>query len=317
MPEMLALLLKNRSVLHSCFSRFSASCEALKRLKLREKFMTLRNDSVAVITGAASGIGRALAVRLAEEKIAGIAVADVDYAGLQETAAMVTTLNVAVTAHVVDVAKLDQIQRFAAEVIEKHGRVTHLINNAGAGVVGTFEHHSIEDFEWLMGINFWGVVYGCKVFLPYLKQQDPAHIVNVSSVFGLIGPPEQTAYSSSKFAVRGFTESLRHELEETNISVSCVHPGGIKTNIVRNSRVGKEAPDEWKPQAAKLFDKIAKTTPETAADIIVKGIIAKNPRILIGKDARTIDIISRLFPRKCLGILERLNGHKMSLRKKN
>ena len=278
--------------------------------------MSISKSSVAVITGAASGIGRALAVRLAEEKIAGIAISDVNAEGLNETAALVRNLNVAVTAHVVDVSKLDQVEQFAAEVIEKHGRVTHLINNAGVGVIGTFEQISIEDFEWLMGINFWGVIYGCKVFLPLLKQQDAAHIVNVSSVFGLIAPEEQTAYCSSKFAVRGFTESLRHELAETNVSVSCVHPGGILTNIVRNSRVGDGTPDEWKQQGVKLFDRVAKTTPETAAEVILNGIKTNEPRILIGKDAHTISTISRLFPRKYLRVLERMSGHKMSLRKK-
>lgn len=278
--------------------------------------MSLEKDSVAVITGAASGIGRALAVRFAEEKIAGMAIADINGEGLAETAAMVTNLNVAVSTHVVDTSKLAEIERFSREVIEKHGRVTHLINNAGVGLIGTFEQLSIADFEWLMGINFWGVVYGCKVFLPYLKQQDAAHIVNVSSVFGLIAPEEQSAYCSSKFAVRGFTESLRHELQETNIAVSCVHPGGIITDIVRNSRVGKDTPDEWKQQGTKLFDKIAKTSPETAAETILNGINTNNPRILIGRDARAISLISRLFPKGYLKILERLNGHKMSLRKK-
>ena len=278
--------------------------------------MTLSNSSVAVITGAASGIGRALAVRLAEEKIAGIAVSDVSEEGLTETAAMVEKLGVPVSLHVMDVSDLKQVQQLADEVVARHGRATHLINNAGVGVIGTFEQLSIEDFEWLMGINFWGVVYGCKVFLPILKQQSAAHIVNVSSVFGLIAPEEQAAYCSSKFAVRGFTETLRHELADTNISVSCVHPGGILTGIVRNSRVGKDTPDEWKQQGAKLFDRVAKTTPETAAYVIVKGIKSDEPRILIGKDAKVISIVSRIFPRKYLSILERLNGHKMSLRKK-
>ena len=276
--------------------------------------MSLDPRSVVVITGAASGIGRALAVRLAQEKIAGIAISDVNEEGLNETAATVS--GVPVSTHVIDVSKRDEVHKLADEVVVKHGRATHLVNNAGVGVIGTFEQISIEDFEWLMGINFWGVVYGCKVFLPLLKEQPSAHIVNVSSVFGLIAPEEQTAYCSSKFAVRGFTESLRHELADTNVAVSCVHPGGILTNIVRNSRVGKDAPDEWKQQGTKLFDRVAKTTAETAADIIVNGIKSREPRILIGKDAKAINIVSRLFPRKYLSVLERLNGHKMSLRKK-
>jgi len=167
-----------------------------------------------------------------------------------------------------------------------------------------------------MGINFWGVIYGCKVFLPILREQPQAHILNVSSVFGFIAPEEQTAYCSSKFAVRGFTESLRHELADTNITVTAIHPGGIKTNIARNSRVGKDTPEEWKQQSAKFFDKVARTSPETAAEVIVKGIKERNPRILIGSDAKAISTISRLFPKRYLRFIERLSGHKMSLRKK-
>lgn len=276
----------------------------------------LDNNSVAVITGAASGIGRALAVKLASENIAGLAISDVNEAGLAETAEMAAAYGVPVSTHIIDVSNLDQVQRLADESVAKHRRVTHLINNAGVGVIGTFEQISLDDFEWLMGINFWGVIYGCKVFLPILKQQPAGHIVNVSSVFGFIAPEEQTAYCSSKFAVRGFTESLRHELAGTNVAVSCVHPGGIKTNIARNSRIGENTPEEWKQQGAKFFDKVAKTSPETAANVIVKGIKEGNPRILIGKDAYAISTFSRLFPARYLRIIERISGHKMSLRKK-
>ncbi len=278
--------------------------------------MSLSSKSVAVVTGAASGIGRALAVKLASEKIAGIAISDVNEAGLGETAAMAEQYGVPVSTHVIDVSKLDQVQRLADEAVAKHGRVTHLINNAGVGVMGNFEQLSIEDIEWLMSINFWGVIYGCKVFLPILKEQESAHILNVSSVFGFIAPEEQTAYCASKFAVRGFTESLRHELAGTNVTVSAIHPGGIKTNIARNSRVGKDTPGEWKQQGATFFDKVARTSPETAAEVIVKGIKDRDPRILIGQDAYAISAISRLFPKRYLGLIERISGHKMSLRKK-
>ncbi len=278
--------------------------------------MSLTNNSIAVITGAASGIGRALAVRLAEEKIAGIAVSDIDENGLNETREEIEKLNVSVSAHIIDVSKLEEVERLKAEVLEKHGRVTHLINNAGVGLFGTFEQISLEDFEWLMSINFWGVVYGCKVFLPVLKQQDKAHIVNLSSVFGFIAPPEQTAYCASKFAVRGFTESLRHELADSNIVVSSVHPGGIKTNIARNSRLGKDTPEAYKKQGAKFFDSVAKTSPERAAETIVRGIKKENTRILIGKDAHAINYIHRIFPKTYLKIFEKLAGHKLDLRKK-
>jgi NAD(P)-dependent dehydrogenase (short-subunit alcohol dehydrogenase family) len=278
--------------------------------------MTLSNESVAVITGAASGIGRALAVRMAREGIAGVAIADTNEAGLRETAALVEKPGGRVSTHVLDVSDRNAVEQFAKDVVERHGRATHLINNAGVGLIGRFEHLSIEDFEWLMGINFWGVIYCTKAFLPTLLEQKSAHIVNVSSVFGLIAPSEQTAYSSSKFAVRGFTESLRHEMADTNVSVACVHPGGIKTNIVRNSRVATDTPAEWKQQGVKFFDKVAKTPPEDAADVIVRGIKEKNPRILIGKDAVGISVFSRLFPKRYLAVIERLAGHKMSLRKK-
>lgn len=278
--------------------------------------MNINSKSVVVITGAASGIGRALAILMARKGVAGIAISDVNQVGLNETAASIRELNVPVSAHVVDVSKFDEVRKFADDVMAVHGSVTHLVNNAGVGLIGTFEQISIEDFEWLMSINFWGVVYGCKVFLPILRQQEAAHIVNVSSVFGLIAPEEQSAYSASKFAIRGFTESLRHELAGSKISVSSVHPGGIKTNIARNSRVGESTPADWKQQGTKFFDKVAKTTPEEAAQAILAGISTNNPRILIGKDAFAISMISRLFPRKYLRALERISGHKMSLRRK-
>lgn len=276
--------------------------------------MSLDPLSVVVITGAASGIGRALAVRIAREGVAGIAISDVNEAGLSETASMIS--GVPVSTHLVDVSKLDEVRKFADDVVAAHGRVSHLVNNAGVGVIGTFEQISLEDFEWLMGINFWGVIYGCKVFLPILKEQPQGHIVNISSVFGFIAPEEQTAYCSSKFAVRGFTESLRHEYAGTNMVISSVHPGGIKTNIARNSRLGKNTPEEWKQQGTKFFDKVAKTSPEAAAEVIVKGIKAKEPRILIGQDAYAISLFSRLFPKSYLRVIERISGHKMSLRKK-
>lgn len=279
--------------------------------------MTLSKNSVAVITGAASGIGRALAVRFAEEKIAGIAICDVNEQGLNETAEMVEKFGIPVSAHLVDTSKLEQIEILRTEVLAKHSRVTHLINNAGVGLFGNFEEISLEDFEWLMGINFWGVIYGCKVFLPVLREQDAAHIVNISSVFGLVAPPEQTAYCASKFAVRGFTESLRHELEDTNVRVSSVHPGGIKTNIARNSRIGKNTPADNKDQGVKFFDSVAQTSPEKAAETILRGIKSENPRILIGKDAHAINYVSRLFPKKYLKVVEKLAGHRLDLRKKS
>ena len=278
--------------------------------------MTLNKNSVVALTGAGSGIGRSLAVLLAKEQIGGLALADFNQDALDETVRLTEGSAVRITSHLVDVSKLSEVEGFAANVVEQHGRVSHLINNAGVGLIGTFEQISLEDFEWLMNINFWGVVYGCRVFLPLLKKEESAHIVNISSVFGFVAPPEQTAYCSSKFAVRGFTESLRHELEGTNVSVSCVHPGGIKTNIARNSRVGEKTPADYKKQGVEFFDKVAQTTPEKAAEVIVNGMKKSNSRILIGKDAHAISYVHRLFPKKYLKIIEKIAGHRMDLRRK-
>jgi short-subunit dehydrogenase len=274
--------------------------------------MSLTSNSVAVVTGAASGIGRALALRLAQEKIAGIAIADVNESGLNETAAMLDKTSMPFSAHVIDVSKLEDIQKLADETLVKHGRVTHLINNAGVGLVGNVEDISFEDLAWLMGINFWGTVYGTKVFLPILREQEQAHIINVSSIFGIVAPPGQAAYCASKFAVRGFTESLRHELEGSNVLISSVHPGGIKTNICNDSRVGEKATENDKKMVRKFFDRASPTTADEAAEVIVNGIKNKDVKILIGKDAKRIDKIQRLFPRTYFAVMNRLSGGKLS-----
>jgi short-subunit dehydrogenase len=274
--------------------------------------MSLTPNSVVVVTGAASGIGRALALRLTREKIAGLAIADVNESGLEETAALLESLGVSFSSQIIDVSKLDDIQKLASETLAKHGRVTHLINNAGVGLVGNVEDISFEDLEWLMGINFWGTVYGTKVFLPILREQEQAHIINISSIFGIVAPPGQAAYCASKFAVRGFTESLRHELEGTNVLISSVHPGGIKTNICNDSRVGEKATENDKKMVRKFFDRASPTTADEAADVIVEGIKNKDVKILIGKDAKRIDKIQRLFPRTYFAVMNRLSGGKLS-----
>jgi short-subunit dehydrogenase len=163
-------------------------------------------------------------------------------------------------------------------------------------LIGTFEEISLDDLRWLMGINFWGVVYGVKYFLPILKQQPRAHIVNLSSVFGIIAPVGQSAYSASKFAVRGFSEVIRHELEGTSVSVSCVHPGGIHTPIAKRARLGANAPRNKHEEAIARFEQLTPTSPEAAAARILKGVERREPRILIGRDARQIDILQRLRP---------------------
>ena len=256
-------------------------------------------NKVAGITGAASGIGRALALNLADEGCH-LAISDINEAGLKETADMVRSRskNVRVTTHKVDTADRKQVRHYAEEVMKIHGAVHIIINNAGVVIAETLEDLSYEDFEWLMGINLWGVVYGSKEFLPYLKQQDSAHIVNISSVNGIFTNPNNGPYCTAKFAVRGFTETLAQELSDTKVKVSCVHPGGIKTNIVNNARFFKSSDTSMaKEEAAAFFNRvIANTTADKAAKIIISGINKDKARIMVGTDAYVMDWLKRLFP---------------------
>jgi NAD(P)-dependent dehydrogenase (short-subunit alcohol dehydrogenase family) len=248
-----------------------------------------------VVTGAGSGIGRALVEQLSAAGSA-LAIADIDQKGLAETRASLTAREALVSTHVLDVSDEQGVRSFAEDVVRRHGRVTLLVNNAGVALHGTFEEISPDDMRWLMGINFWGVVYGVKYFLPILKQQPRAQIVNLSSVFGIIAPAGQSAYSASKFAVRGFTEAVRHELEGTSVSVSCVHPGGIHTSIAKRARLGEHASPGKREAAIAFFEQVTPTSPEAAAARILKGVERREPRILIGQDARKIDIVQRLRP---------------------
>jgi NAD(P)-dependent dehydrogenase (short-subunit alcohol dehydrogenase family) len=257
--------------------------------------MAFLSSAIAVVTGAGSGIGRALAKQLSAAGSA-LALADIDENTLLETAGMLPGGRAAVSTHVLDVADEAGVRAFAENVQRTHGRVTLLINNAGVALHGMFEEISLDDFRWLMGINFWGTVYGVKYFLPILKQQPRGHIVNLSSIFGIVAPAGQTAYSSSKFAVRGFTEALRHELEGSSVFVSCVHPGGIRTPIAARGRLGTNAPKSRKEDSVSRLARLAKTSPEDAAARILRGVERREPRILIGFDARQIDIMQRLRP---------------------
>jgi NAD(P)-dependent dehydrogenase (short-subunit alcohol dehydrogenase family) len=201
-----------------------------------------------------------------------------------------------VTQHIVNVADEARVKAFADEVAAQHGRATVLFNNAGVALLGKFEELSVEDIRWLMEINFWGVIHGVFYFMPLLKKERRAHIVNTSSVFGLVGVVGQTAYCASKFAVRGFTESLRHELEGTNIFVTSVHPGGIKTAIAKRARPGARAAANLYKDSVSRFDRVAITTAEDAAARILKGVEKYEPRVLIGSDCRQVDILQRLRP---------------------
>jgi short-subunit dehydrogenase len=260
-------------------------------------------SAVAVVTGAANGIGRALALRLAREGVE-LALADKEAERLKEAAheAAAATRG-KVSSHIVDVSSAAAMEAFAAAVMREHGRVSLLINNAGVALHGTFEEISLADFEWLMSINFWGTVYGVRYFLPILRQQPQAHIVNLSSIFGIIAPPGQTAYSSSKFAVRGFTEALRHELEGSAVRVSSVHPGGIRTAIAQRARLGAAADPVAAAATVEMFTRVSRTSPEAAADRIVRGILRDEPRILVGRDAAQIDKVQRLLPEKYWGVV--------------
>jgi short-subunit dehydrogenase len=261
--------------------------------------MTTIRGAAAAVTGAAGGIGRALALELAARGC-DLALADRDEAGLQSVAADVAKAGQRkVSVHRVDVGEPTGIAGFAHAAISAHPSLNIVVNNAGVGLLGQFTEIDQAQFDWLMNINFWGVVHSTRAFLPHLAQQGAAHIVNLSSIFGIIAPAGQTAYASAKFAVRGFSESLRHELQMAGspVRLTVVHPGGIATNIARNSRTGTGVTDNARrAQAIERFDEVAKTTPQAAALRIIEGIEKNKPRILIGNDARFLDILQRLRP---------------------
>lgn len=258
--------------------------------------MTDITRKTALITGAGSGIGRALALCLTREGAARVILTDVNREGLEETAGQVRKAGGTAETFLLDVSDKDGVYDFAETVAREFGGADIVINNAGVAQVANVDELTYDDFEWVMNIDFWGMVYGTKAFLPQLQQKGAGHIVNVSSLFGIIAAPRQAAYNSAKFAIRGFTEALAHEMRETAIRVSSVHPGGIKTNIVRNARFLQSTSAGERQEAASNFDKIARTSPAKAAEIIVRGIQKDRRRILIGMDARLIDLLQRLFP---------------------
>lgn len=257
-------------------------------------------NKVAAITGAASGMGRTLALELARRGCH-LALSDVNEAGLAETAQLATKLGVKVTTAKVNVAKRDEMVAWADQVVRDHGKVNLIFNNAGVALGAFLETVKPEDFEWIMGINFWGVVWGTQAFLPHLKKAGEGHIINTSSLFGLLALPTQGTYNSSKFAVRGFTEALRQELDLENcgVSATCVHPGGIRTNIARDARMDNSitAKTGSSAEAAKRrFDKMLNTTTaESAALQILRAVEGSKRRVLVGPDAKFLDKIVRIF----------------------
>ncbi|HYC41738.1 MAG TPA: SDR family NAD(P)-dependent oxidoreductase [Noviherbaspirillum sp.] len=250
---------------------------------------------VAVVTGAGSGIGRATSLALARRGCH-LALADINPSGLAQTAKEAKALGVRASCHTLDVASREKVQALPSEVQAIHGRTDLLVNNAGVALGGTFEQVSEADFDWLMDINFHGVVRMTRAFLPYLHAGDDSRIVNVSSLYGLISPAGQAAYSASKFAVRGFSNALRHELEGSCVGVTVVHPGGIATSIAKNARVpaGVDAAEVQRRKA--LADKLLRMPPEKAGEIIVRGIERRKARILVGADARIASLLERIAP---------------------
>jgi len=271
--------------------------------------MTAIRGAAAAVTGAASGIGRALALELAARGC-DLALADRDEAGLATLAAEINRAHSQkVTVHRVDVGEPKQIQDFAQAAIADHPGLNIVVNNAGVALMGRFDEIDQAQMDWLMNINFWGVVHGTRAFLPHLAGQREAHIVNLSSIFGIIAPPGQTAYAAAKFAVRGFSESLRHELQmaASPVRLSVVHPGGVATHIARNSRSGIGMTDNARrAQSIERFENSARTTPKDAALRIIAGIEKNQPRILIGNDARLMDLVQRLRPATYWSVLARL-----------
>jgi short-subunit dehydrogenase len=265
--------------------------------------------AAAAITGAASGIGRALALELAARGC-DVALADVDQAGLESVAAEITAAHSRrVTVRNVDVADPKQIQDYAIAAVSDFPTLNLLFNNAGVALLGQFDEFDQAQMAWLMEINFWGVVRGTRAFLQHLQSRPQAHIINISSIFGIIAPAGQSAYAASKFAVRGFSEALRHELamNKSTVRLSVVHPGGVKTNIARKARTGTQLRDSAGVRdVGDRFERLARTTPAAAAQRIIRGIERNEPRILIGRDARYLDLIQRFMPATYWGLLSRI-----------
>jgi NADP-dependent 3-hydroxy acid dehydrogenase YdfG len=278
--------------------------------------MTGLEDKVVVITGAGSGIGRELALRAAGEG-ALLAISDWNQDGLNESVDLLKAAGVReLRSDRVDVADRAAVGEWAAAVAEQFGRVNMVINNAGVTVTGDFEEMSYEDFDWIVGVNLMGVVNGTKEFLPHLIASGDAHIINLSSLFGLISMPGQTSYNATKYAVRGFTEALREEMIVNGhaVGVTCVHPGGIKTGISRN---GRKTPSQDAAALDSFFEKkLAKMTPEKAARIILKGALSGKARVLVGADAHALHHFAKVTGSRYQDIVAKVAGRAMPARKR-
>jgi len=261
-------------------------------------------DAVAVVTGAGGGLGQALALELASRG-ARLALTDRNPENLAKSCEACRAAGADVSEHMFDMADTHAIAALPDVVVERHGSVDLVVNNAGVALAGTFEQIGLDDFEWLMNINFYGPVRMCKAFLPALKARPTAHIVNISSLFGLVAPPGQTAYCAAKFGLRGFSESLRHELADTNIGVTIVHPGGIRTSIALSARIPLGVNSTELKEQMEKFNAFLTTDPAVAARIVLDGVDRRAPRVLIGSDARRGDILQRLLPGTYWKIMKR------------
>ncbi|HKP56881.1 MAG TPA: SDR family NAD(P)-dependent oxidoreductase [Polyangiales bacterium] len=253
---------------------------------------------VAVVTGAGSGIGRATSLRLAAAGC-DLAIVDINGPAAEESAELVRQTGRRASVHVADVANKQRMEALPVEVLEAHGHVEILINNAGVTIAHAFEDHSLDDLEWIVGVNLWGVLYGCKFFLPHLRASDEAHVVNVSSMAGLLGLPMQSSYCATKAAVRGFTQSLAAELCGTHVGVTAVFPGPVRTNVLRSSR---HAADGGVEKLADLLERHARP-PRVVADKILTAISRNQSHVTVGALARLTDWFSRLSPSAANGIL--------------
>ena len=257
-------------------------------------------NKVAAITGAGSGIGQQLAILLAKQGCH-LSLSDINEKGLQQTVELLKPYSdITVTTKKLEVSDREAVKQWAQETVQDHGSVNLIFNNAGVALGSTVEGATYEDLEWIVGINFWGVVYGTKEFLPFIKQTQDGHIINISSLFGLTAQPTQSGYNATKFAVRGFTESLRQELdiEKSGVSSLCVHPGGIRTNIAKSAKMSDSLNSLGMDPAKSIqnFDKLLRTPPEEAARQILQAVLKNKRRLLIGSDAKILDAFQRLFP---------------------
>jgi short-subunit dehydrogenase len=260
-----------------------------------------------LVTGAAGGIGRAISVSLASRGCH-LALADIDEAGLGETAHLAAAHGVRVSRHHLDVADRAGVAALPASVTAAHPGVDLLVNNAGVALGGTFEQVSEADFEWLFGINFWGVVRMTRAILPLLHRSEDACIVNLSSLYGLIAPPGQTAYSAAKFAVRGFSQSLAHELKGTSVGVLVVHPGGVATSIADNARVAQGTSREEIESRREEIKKLLTMPPAKAGEIIVRAIERRKARVIVGNDAKLVSLLERALPVSYWSVIERVRS---------